>query len=239
MSLKHIVIALFLYCIRNTYAMELHAQQELFENQQEFSDIDSLEISENRGEVIIQPSLNDKTVVSYDNQAKIIRKGNRLIVEGPRQNFFFSFFSQACRFRINIPVSVTDLKVSIGKGSIIIDGTHLNQLKISGGKVHVLLKEMKGHVNIASGYCALKYFATDIKKGQKAIFECESGKLDFAAFLSDAFTGFCSLIKCGSLQIEESFLPTTAEDKADIVLRGKCGATKVAITKIPMAENAD
>ena len=64
--------------------MELHAQQELFENQQEFSDIDSLEISENRGEVIIQPSLNDKTVVSYDNQAKIIRKGNRLIVEGLR-----------------------------------------------------------------------------------------------------------------------------------------------------------
>lgn len=236
MLLRYILGIFLLIHYENTWAKELHTQQELFKNQQEFTGIDSLEISGNSIDVIIQKSLNNKTVISCDKQAKIITDGNRLLVESPRQNFFFSLFSPTCKFCINIPATITDLKVSTGKGRIIIDGTNLNQLKISGGNVEVLLKEMQGHVDIKSGNCKLRYFATNMKRNKNVMLECASGMLDFTAFLSDGFTGFCPLIKCGSFQIKESFLPTTTADRANIVLKGKCGTAKVSIKR---ANDAD
>lgn len=232
MLLKYIVgVALSMPCIENTYAMQWPSQQELFVNQQEFVGINSLTISGNSGTVIVQPSTNDKTIVSYDNQAEIIREGNRLIVEGPQQRSFFSFFSPACNFRINIPVSVTDLKLNTGQGNMTIDGSHLKNLDISGGNVNVMLKGMRGNVSIRCGSCMVSYLAAEMQGGSKAIFDCDSGSFDFTAYLSDAFTGFCSLIRSASLQIKEVFLPTTNEDKADIVLRGRSGAAKISIKK--------
>ena len=211
--------------------MEQVEYQELFPNRQEVLNISSVSINSDKGSVIVQQSANDKTIVSYDREPEITRDGNRLIVEN-MQRGYFGLYSIPCNFRIDIPAKVSALDINVGNTQMAINGINLKKLNISGGNIQTFLKEMKGEVTISAGHCDIHYFCRQLPIGQKSIFDFSVGSLNFTAFLSNAFSSFCSMLRAPSLKIKEVFLPTKSKDESEIVVKGRCGSAEISIKKL-------